>query len=86
MLQFGTHFCMQKFFEFAGSHRLRQISWHDFFCAKAGADANARPSAATTTVIFSMCLPPNKTTAESIAPARRELSSGPGHALFLTAF
>ena len=57
MLQFGTHFCMQKFFEFAVSHSLRQTSWHDFFYAKANAEANSKPTAATVKT-FIMLLPP----------------------------
>ena len=60
MLQFGTHFCMHQFFAFAASHCLRQTSWHDFFCAKAGADTNGKPSAATTATIFSMLFPPER--------------------------
>jgi len=52
MLQFGTHFCIHQFFAFAASHCLRQISWHDFFCANAGADTDSKPSATTADTTF----------------------------------
>ena len=58
MLQFAVHFCRHQLFAFADLQVLRQVSWHDFFCAKAGADANSKLSAATIDKTFIMLSPP----------------------------
>jgi hypothetical protein len=58
MLQFGTHFCMQKFLEFAVSQVFRQISSQDFFCAMAGPDTISKASAPATDKTLSILLPP----------------------------
>jgi len=76
MLQFGTHFCMKKFLEFAVSHVLMQTSSHDFFWANAGTvnagtNASSRPSASATSGAFVIFLPKNN--AENLS--RRQVAS-----------
>jgi len=78
-LHLEVQFEMHQFLLLATWQRLAQTASQDCFCAKAGADVSARPSAATITINFGISVLPKRTTTKptvgpQIEPSRWALA------------